>query len=108
MQFTDGQLDSPPSTSITQSPGLKWRFQAVESDIDSDNDLSSKRSVGAITPPPMPHLLPFTMAKGTPTQSEGTTITSWDEWDGPDGPVCGIDPIMVMVDGVKCNYQSLL
>jgi hypothetical protein len=99
---------SPPPTSVTQSPGLKWRCQAVESDVDSDTDPTYKSNIEAISTPPISHILPFTVVKGTPTQSEATTMTSWDEWDGPEGMLCNIDPIMIMSEGDRCKYQSLL
>jgi hypothetical protein len=96
---------TPPAESTAESSSLTWRFQAAESDNDSDTDV--KPSTGTICTPPMSHTAPFQMVKGTPTQSEGTTMTSWDEWDGPEHMLCQMDPIMV-TERVKSQYHSLL
>jgi hypothetical protein len=47
------------------------------------------------------------MTTSSPTQSEGTAVTSWDEWDKASDMLSHIDPLEAMGESIKM-YSSLL
>jgi hypothetical protein len=77
-------------TSVTQES--KLRFCGAESNVQSDtgyHEDSTEIFTNVHT-----HEF-FCITTSSPTQSEETAITSWDEWDQPSDMLSHIDPIIV-------------
>lgn len=94
-----------PSASAAQES--KWVFRNADSDLESDGDYSEKSPPQRITTPSLPYDAVFRFTTNSPTQSEGTAITSWDEWDEPSDSL-GIDPITLTSNRLGTQYASLI
>jgi hypothetical protein len=104
-----GEHDLPSnhlsSTSTVQES--KWVFRTTDSDLESEGDYSEKSPPQRISPPPLPYDAVFRFTTNSPTQSEGTAMTSWDEWDEPSDGL-RIDPVTLMSDRLGTQYASLI
>lgn len=95
---------SPP---LHMNQELNWSFRAEESDMESDPDCQENptRQI-ANTPTPFFDALLRTTTSFT-TQSEGTAMTSWDEWDEASDMLSYIDPIAASKEGVRISGALL-
>ena len=104
-KFGSTTCDSSNPTYNTQEPN--WLFLPAESDPESDTDCqeNSKCRIPKTQTTSFEEF--FRMTTSSPTQSEGTAITSWDEWDEASDMLSHIDPIAATGESIKM-YNSLL
>lgn len=85
----------------------KWVFHTADSDLEAEEDYSQESPPQTVTTPPNLYDAVSRFMNTSPTQSEGTAMTSWDEWDDPlDGLV--IDPITLTSESLGTDYASLI
>jgi hypothetical protein len=96
---------SPPFCINTEPHSF---FRSVNSDVDFDpncqDDANHQTSDTRTT---IFDNIRFRTPTSSLTQSEGTEMTSWDEWDEASDMLSHIDPITACNEGVKI-YSSLL
>lgn len=97
LRENDPLSDHFSSTSMGQES--KWAFRTADSDLESEDDYSQESPPQRVTTPPNPYDAVFLFTNTSPTQSEGTAMTSWDEWDEPSDSL-GMDPITLMSDSL--------
>jgi len=104
-----GKADPRSNSLSSPSPvqDSKWVFRSADSDLESENNYSQKSFPARITTPPIPYDAVFRFTNTSPTQSEGTAMTSWDEWDEPSDSL-GIDLITLTRDSLGTQYASLI
>jgi len=94
-----------PATSAAQES--KWVFRTADSDLESEGDYSEKSPPQRISTPSLPYDAVFRFTTNSPTQSEGTAVTSWDEWDETSDSL-GISPFALASNGFGTQYASLI
>jgi hypothetical protein len=93
---------SPPYPHKSQ-----WTFYPPEDDLESDDDCYGNTRQIAL--PRMLDHIKMSSPTESEIQSEGTVITSWDEWDGPSDMLSHIETINVTQEGSGTQmYGSLL
>lgn len=97
-----------PRDQIHSAPQSKWRNQLTNAETASPTDPGDNEHIAGITTPPFHHDYGQDLGTGSPTRSDLTTMTSWDEWDEPSDSVCRFDPMKAAADRLAVQYDSLL
>lgn len=113
-----GELSQSPATAakaaistsqpqIPSAPQLKWWNQPTMVETKLATDPGNNEHIAGITTPPVRHDERQDLGIGSPTRSDLTVLTSWDEWDEPSDSVRCFDPMIVAEDRLAVQYDFL-
>ena len=99
----DPQCNSPSSASTFQES--KWSIRVVDSDLALKGRRPQTSVPQGINANPIPYDAFLRLTEDSPNQSEGTALTSWDEWDEPSNSL-EIDAIHLITE-LRSNRSVL-
>src|ERR1700738_2625795 len=89
---------STPRDQVHSAPQSKWRNQLTNTETASPTDPRNNEQIAGMPTSPLHDADGLDLGTRSPTRSDLTTTTSWDEWDEPSDSVFCFDPMKAAED----------